>query len=307
MTSFSRHPRSIGLICGIVAVGLGAAYLMMAGAPNSYIFVNLAALVLGATAWLALRPTKGARLLGAGIVTCVGALALLLTALTGEAIQGASRWIDVGPLTLQVSLILLPPMLVIYARQPDLIGTLGMMAAAGALAVQPDRAMAGVLLAGLLAIAMAGSRKLPAAAAAAAALAFGWTLLTPDILSAVPFVDRILYSAFDVGLWAGAAVVLGALIVLLPGGLAFATGSGDRAPFLAFAGCWAAVVAAAALGNYPTPLVGYGGSAVLGYLLSVGLLPGPARRASQGEAPEALAKDTGDDLFLAELRDAKLA
>jgi hypothetical protein len=41
------------------------------------------------------------------------------------------------------------------------------------------------------------------------------------------------------------------------------------------------VVAAAALGNYPTPLVGYGGSAVLGYLLSAALLPTASAQAAR--------------------------
>jgi hypothetical protein len=48
------------------------------------------------------------------------------------------------------------------------------------------------------------------------------------------------------------------------------------------------VLAAAALGNYPTPLVGYGGSAILGYLLClIGL---PQRRVS----PEAGQTRKGD-------------
>jgi hypothetical protein len=46
------------------------------------------------------------------------------------------------------------------------------------------------------------------------------------------------------------------------------------------------VVAAAALGNYPTPLVGYGGAAVLGYLLSVALLPSGARDTSRSLASQ---------------------
>lgn len=307
MISQLPSPRASGLICGTVAVGLGAIYLMMAGAPGRYIFVNLASLVLGATAWLALRPTKGARLAGAGIVICACALALSLTALTGQAIDGAARWIDLGPLTLQISLILVPPMLIVYARQPDLIGTIGMVAAAGALALQPDRAMAGVLLAGLLAIATARPRPLQIAAAAAAVLAFGSTLLAPDMLPAVPYVDRVLYSAFDIGLLTGGAVVLGAAFLLLPAALALVTGSGDRALLLVFGACWAAVIVAAALGTYPTPVVGYGGSAILGYLLSVGLLPDRASRASYGKSRAALTGDADGDQHHAELRGAKLA
>ena len=43
------------------------------------------------------------------------------------------------------------------------------------------------------------------------------------------------------------------------------------------------MILAALLGNYPTPLVGYGGSAILGYLVSLLGLP-PRMRASASDA-----------------------
>jgi hypothetical protein len=54
-----------------------------------------------------------------------------------------------------------------------------------------------------------------------------------------------------------------------------------------FGAVWLAVIVAAALGNYPTPLVGYGGSAILGYLLSLLYLPPrrAARPIRRGGAP----------------------
>ena len=67
--------------------------------------------------------------------------------------------------------------------------------------------------------------------------------------------------------------------------------------YAAFGAVWLAVILAAALGNYPTPLVGYSGSAILGYLLSLlGLPPRPAIRsigrdgAARSEADERGAK-----------------
>jgi hypothetical protein len=45
-----------------------------------------------------------------------------------------------------------------------------------------------------------------------------------------------------------------------------------------FAAVWLTILAAAAIGNYPTPLLGYGGSGVLGYLLCLAALPRSARR-----------------------------
>ena len=42
-----------------------------------------------------------------------------------------------------------------------------------------------------------------------------------------------------------------------------------RPRLLAFGAVWVAMIVAAAAGNYPTPLVGFGGSAIVGYLLSI--------------------------------------
>jgi cell division protein FtsW (lipid II flippase) len=210
-------------------------------------------------------------------------LPLLVTALFGGAVDGASRWVDLGPLSLQASLVVLPPMLVLYARNVDAIGTVGVAVAALALAAQPDRAMSGALAAGLAALVAARPGRLPVLALVLAVAAFGATLLLPDALPAVPFVDRILYTAFGVHALAGLAVVAGSLFLVAPG-LGAVRSSDERPVMFAFGACWAAVVAAAALGNYPTPLVGYGGSAVLGYLLSAALLPSRIRGRASARA-----------------------
>jgi cell division protein FtsW (lipid II flippase) len=281
------------------------AYMLAAGAPSRYLLVNLAALVLGAGSWLALGRASSSRVVGVGPAILILALPLLLTGFFGMAVDGASRWVSAGPLTLQVSLIVLPVMLVLYARRPDAIGTAGMIAAALALAIQPDRAMAGVLVAGLLGVVCAAPGRLAFAATAASLLAFGRTLTIPDSLPAVPYVDHILYTAFDVHPLAGMAVALGAVLLVAPALAAASKTVGERPALLAFGGCWLGVVAAAALGNYPTPLVGYGGSAVLGYLLSVALLPGGAlqsggRAVSQPQPQPATGR--GSDPAATELR-----
>jgi hypothetical protein len=179
-------------------------------------------------------------------------------------------------------------MLILYARRPDVAGTVAMIVAAVALALQPDRAMAGVLMAGLACLSLVRRQRLPLAATGASMLAFAWTILIPESLPAVPFVDRILYTAFGVSLLAGLAVIVGTVLLLAPL-LSGLRGEGERSALFAFAGCWSAIIIAAALGNYPTPLVGYGGSAVLGYLLSVALLPSRLSRDSSlsGQASEA--------------------
>jgi cell division protein FtsW (lipid II flippase) len=308
MNTYSIRPRLLGLVCGTVAVALGLGYMVAAGAPSRNLLVNLAALLLGAAAWLALGRAGRSRLAGAGIATLLLAVPLLLTALFGISVEGASRWVSVGPLNVQVSFVVLPVMIVLYARNPDATGTAGIGAAALALALQPDRAMAGVLLAALVALAVARPGRLQFLAAAASALAFGFTLLAPDGLGATTYVDGVLYTAFDVHAFAGVAVVTGAAALLVPAALALRMGAGDRAALLAFGLCWSAILAAAALGNYPTPLVGYGGSAVLGYLLSVSLLPDGGRESRRRGVPGSSPESGADlDPTISELRLAPMA
>jgi hypothetical protein len=308
MNSLSARPRRLGLLCAAGAVAAGIAYMSAAGAPSRYILTNLAGLVVGAAAWLALGGLAGSRLRAGGAAALALAAALLLTSLFGSAADGAARWISLGPVNLQVSLIVLPAMLVLFARRPDATGTAAMAVATLALALQPDRAMAGVLAAGLILLLASSRSRLVAAAAAAALLGFGWTLTRPESLPAVPYVDRILFTAFDVHWLAGLCVVAGAAALVVPPLVGFRRVETGQPALLAFGACWAGIVVAAALGNYPTPLVGYGGSAVLGYLLSVALLPeGPGEAGSERLSRSAAGEGDGGDAPGLDLRAAGLA
>ena len=290
MTTIWRRPRLLGLVCGALAVMAGLTYLAAAGAPSRYLAVNMLALALGAAAWVALGRTANVRHPGGGAAVLLLSSGLLATALLGVSVSGASRWIQLGPTMVQTSLVIVPAMVVLFARRPDAVGAVGMVVGAVALALQPDRAMAGGLAAGLLVVAVSSGRRLTTTtAASAAALAFGWTLLSPDRLPAVPFVEQVFSSAFGFHPLAGVMVAAGAALLLAPA-LARSTGQeAERSVLLAFSACWLVVIAAAALGNYPTPVVGYGGASIVGYLLSVALLPSGARvkRSSRSASLEA--------------------
>jgi peptidoglycan/LPS O-acetylase OafA/YrhL len=147
-----------------------------------------------------------------------------------------------------------------------------MIIAALALALQPDRAMAGTLLAGLLVVAMRQRGVGVVTALAAAMIGFVVTLLRPDDLPATPFVERVVADAFTRSAVAGGALVAGVALLLLP-----ACNRGE--PARVFAAVWLAIFLAAMVGNYPTPLLGYGGSGIIGYLISLAALPAHARPA----------------------------
>ena len=262
------------LSCGFVATALGLGYMAAGGAPVTYLLMNGAAFAIGlaAVAILSRQPLRvsaGAMCLGLGVV-------LLTSFLLGTGVEGATRWVRLGNITIQPSLILVPVLTLAFARAGDWVGAIGVSLTALVLALQPDRATSGALAAGLLALAVMRPDTRTLIGLVAAVAGFATAMLRPDTQGAMPFVDGILLTSFDVHPIAGIAVISGSLVLLLPA-LIGLKNHAYRTSHAVFGAVWIALVTAAALGNYPTPLVGYGGSAILGYLLcSITLREGTA-------------------------------
>jgi hypothetical protein len=268
-----RRPRALGIICAFGAVTLGLAYMTIAGAPMRYLAVNAGALVIGLTllALLSRIMSAGGRWISRATLTM--ASVMFATAIAGDSVDGVTRWVSVGGLAIQPSLILLPVMLVAFARYRNMLTTAGIVATAIAMAIQPDRAMAGMLAMGLTVFAVMRPDRHVLAAFAASIVGFATTLVRADTLPAAPYVDQILYSSFDVHLGAGAAVLSGSILLLVPAIMGLRCDPANRVTYAAFGAAWLSGTAAAAIGNYPTPIVGYGGSAIIGYALSLLALP----------------------------------
>lgn len=269
----TRRPRLVGIACAIGSVMLGLVYMTIAGAPGRYLGINVGALAIGLTMLIALGCSvqAGRQAIGWTITAMAGAL--LATALLGDKVDGAARWVNLGGLSIQPSLILLPVMLVAFSRCRDALAAAGMIAAAAAMAVQPDRAMAGMLAMGLAALAVMRPGRYVIAAFGASIAGFIVTLAQADTLPAVPYVDQIFYSSFNVHTAAGVAVLGGSILLLVPAITGWGRDPANRALYATFGAVWLAGIVAAALGNYPTPIVGYGGSAIIGYALSLLALP----------------------------------
>lgn len=266
------QPRRFAILCAAGAILLGFAYMAAAGAPMRYFAVNSGAFLLGL---VALAAMAGARL--GPVITGLFAVAmagiLLSVSLVGVSADGISRWVRVGGILIQPSLILVPVLVLGFVRFRDGLSALALAIAALALALAPDRAMAGALVAGLAMVAAARRGWLEIATLASASVALAVTLMRPDSSPAVAFVDQILFSAFEVHPAAGLAVWGGVLLLILPALVGVRRDSDNRLSYTVLGATWLAAIAAAALGNFPTPLVGYGGSAILGYLIGVIGLP----------------------------------
>ena len=277
-----NRPRRLGIIAATLATGAGLAFMAAAGAPRAWLAVNGAAIVIGLALLGIVARSRGEADRGSGAFVLAAALGLLATALFGMTIGDAARWVRVGVVTLQPALVLLPLMIVTYACRRDRLATAGILVAALALALQPDRARAGALLAGMAAVALQQRTPATRAVLAFAAAGFAVTLLRADTLPATPFVEQVFSSAFAFSPFAGAGLAAAAVLLLLP-----ALARDATAPV--FVAVWLAILLAAVLGNYPTPLLGYGGSGILGYLLCLAALPARAgaRSAPGGETKPA--------------------
>jgi hypothetical protein len=243
-----------------------------AGAPSYYILVNIAALGVGSlAAWLIGRaPAHNPQV--AGIFTVAVAMVLLGTALLGPRVHGASRWIQIAGISLQPSLMLLPLVVVLFARTPGPLSSVGLLLTGMALALQPDRAMAGTLTMALAVLRFYRTNARITLSLAAASVALAVTLLRPDDVPPAPFVEHVVQSAFAFHTLAGLAIVAALVTMLLPAIVGTMTQTEGSAEFAVFSATWLGVIAFALVGNYPTPMVGYGSSGIVGYCLSAALL-----------------------------------
>jgi cell division protein FtsW (lipid II flippase) len=285
-------PRSAAIGCGIGAVGLGLAYLAAGGAPASFLMVNAAALAFGLVtlAILVLADRRGH--LAPGPINLLLGLVLMGVSLWGVSADGVTRWLALGPLAIQPGMMIVPLMVVLFARSRDVLSLGGVALAALALALQPDRGMSGALAAGLTVLAFTHADRRTVAAAVVSIISLGAALVQADPSPAVPFVDRILYSSFGIHPLAGAAVLLGSVLLVVPALAAIRAKDAEPSAWATFGAVWAAIILAAALGNYPTPVVGYGGSAVVGYFLSLIVF---SRRRPQAEPGPVVAERPADE------------
>jgi hypothetical protein len=273
IAAMMRRPRALGIACAVGAVVLGLVYMVIAGAPARYLGVNVGALAIGLTMLALLGRTFPLGRQWMGGMTTAMAGALLATAFMGTEVEGISRWVRLGGFAIQPSLILLPVMIVAFSYGRSVVTSAGVVAAAAAMALQPDRAMAGMLVLALGTLAIICRDRHSIVALIASIAGFAVTLIRADPLPAVPHVEQVFYSSFGVHVGAGLAVLGGTMLLLVPAIVGWRRDADNRATFAAFGAVWFAAILAAALGNYPTPIVGYGGSAIIGYALSLLALP----------------------------------
>ena len=260
------------------AVLSGCALLLVMGAPARMPMMNGAAFLIGLAllgALLAAKRLGADARQGDWAMFCL-ALILPVTAVAGLEMNGVSRWLVIGGITIQPGLIIIPLLALTFSARRTLTLLLAVAVASVGVSMQPDPGAAAMLLLGLAApLAVRSNRSATAALAvfiSAAALAI--SLARAIYLPPVAFVEQVLADAVAQGPLPALLALLSIACLFLPARAA------SRRTAYVFAGVWAGALGASMLGPYPTPVAGFGGSAVLGYVLSVGLLIAIAEKQS---------------------------
>jgi cell division protein FtsW (lipid II flippase) len=264
---------------GLAAVGLAVslAAIGVAGGPrNALIVQGLSAVLALGLALLVGRFWRRARWRLWVLMAACG-LALVLTLMNGVSLEGARRWLALGPIQLHTASIALPFAAWAFAKG---FGDRRVAPIAGLVALlllyQHDAASS---LAFALALAAATLVERPRQLTPWACAVIGGLLayaawVEPDTLPAVPYVEGLLANTMKANPALGVAA--GVLMISLPAPfLALARALPERrAEALALAALWTGWIAGNLFGNYPAPVLGYGAAPILAWGLSLGLALG---------------------------------
>ncbi|MFN2475331.1 MAG: hypothetical protein ABR526_03200 [Chthoniobacterales bacterium] len=262
-------------VASLIAVAAGAIALRVTGHPPGSWLRNPVAWLVGVLLAVGLMRLR------ASLALSRATLAIALVAVAGSflapAQQGVHRWIDLGPLHINVAALLLPAAVValafcgIWSRT----GVAFVAAAAALLVLQPDASQTTSFLVAVI-ILLSGSiapraRRLAGIAMALVVVAIAW--IRPDPLQPVAEVEGIFPLAFTVSpLLAAAAALASVAASLAPLAIGNAAPATRRLAAQALTGYFISVAACAAFGAFPVPLVGLGMSFPVGYWIGLALL-----------------------------------
>ena len=273
--------RRIGLllpfgVLSLAVVGAGIFISASNGVPAGVWARNGIAWIAGALAAAGLSALKRRDVRQVALwAATVGLAASLLS----PGVQDVHRWVNLGPLQLNVAMLLAPAAVVALAVlcRAGASAWVAGLAALVLLVIQPDASQATTLAAVAVLVALAAFPKAPvriAVVGVAAALA-GMAWLRPDPLEPVAEVEGIFGLALALSPWlAAAAGLLLAGVAGLPVLWGFRGSPTERLAGAALGLCLLLWAVMPFLGAFPAPLLGLGMSPIIGAWLGVGLLAG---------------------------------
>lgn len=262
--------RGISVLSLALPVLAGIAYLALAGAPQTYVFINGLAALAAVAAILfvpGFEAERTRRLIAVALIAV-----LFIPLVTGPTLNGIARWVPFGGVILHSGALFCPAIVVLAARDEDFAPPI-LLAALLAASLQPDAALGlAVMLAAVgLYNASRDWRLVPVAG-----IAFFASMVAGlrGELPAQPHVERILVHLAMTTPLAAFALALALLASFFLIAHAMAAPKPVRH---ALAGSLFGFSLAALVSNYPSVLIGYGAAPIIGYGLALGLAVPPDR------------------------------
>lgn len=267
----SRHSLfAVGQVLATAILSLIS--IRLAGGAPAALALQAAAFVLAAL--IATRKAWSSLVARIAPPWLIGAVLLLAAAVffAGAGTAGPHRWLRVGPVLLHPASLAGSIVLLALARaRGDAVSLVLAALTILLFGLGTDGAASVAFACGLTGLAIgdrARWRGLLPLCVLAWALAW-WGLSRPDGLPAVPYVETILAHAYDAAPLLAVTDALALVLLPLPFLLA-AREPHTRAAGCAVAGFWLGLTLAGVLANYPIPVIGYGASPVIGWLLALG-------------------------------------
>jgi cell division protein FtsW (lipid II flippase) len=275
-------------VASAAAILLGAAVMALNGSSMGAWSRNVFAWLVGALLAFVLARVR----LSAASVLAMLFMPLFCIAATFAApdVEGVHRWVDIGPLHINMAALLLPMAIVALAAMGiNRVAAVGTgLALAALLMLQPDASQATGLLVAvfLLSLRAEGSLVLKIAVLGIVAIATIVAWSRPDPLQPVEEVELILALAWRTSATL-ALLAVAALACTCLSPLVLAGRQEVRAASLALSAYFLTVSLAPLFGVFPVPLVGLGMSFPVGFWLGIGGLEALRRAAVTPQAREA--------------------
>lgn len=280
MTPEGQHPRSHPsplpyLLASVPALALGVLVMRASDVPAAVWGQNVAAWVAGALLCLGVRRTRASLPSSAWAdLAALLTFGALVATLLAPGVDEVHRWVRLGPVRLHTAALLLPLLIVALERLARVrgwwIASLVAVGMALALFLQPDAAQATAFAgaSGVLLLPGVGRSAPRWIALLSLPVIAGLSWLRRDPLSPVPHVEGIVGLAAHLGMgWAVAAV---ASLLLLPVPFFLAARGVGRRTGRALGVYVGITLIAAFVGSFPVPVMGYGISPIVGYLVGMG-------------------------------------
>jgi hypothetical protein len=207
---------------------------------------------------------------------CFMLVSILFIVLTfiGSGMEGVHRWVSIGIMKINASMIVLPIIIIsswkLLQIKPLWFTLVTTIAISIVLAIQPDASqLTGFTIPMMVMLVSNTDRKslrIIIIGILSTLIILSWIFL--DNLSAVAYVEGILYLLKNVGLmW----FILGIIsLIILPIPFILFSPKNLKLPSICLGLYFIIIILSTLFGNFPVPLMGYGVSPIIGYFISIG-------------------------------------